>query len=178
MELLNYRSICVLNTPITEDNFEESEKELAELCKEFFNKWAVMNKIGGLPPLEKQSLQNYVSDAKYVFKYVHRVYGCPALIEEMNKMLYEEDNGPDEDVAKDINEHTKFLENIKYVIDCNEISEFENDYSKVCISLKDANKYLKEKQDQQDEFINSMKHLTDKLETATNLLESYLEKNK
>lgn len=178
MEFLNNRSLCVLNQPITEDNFEDSEKELAELCKEFFNKWGVMNKISRLPPLEKQSLQNYISDTKYVFKHVYKVYSCPALIEEMNNALFEDENGPDEDVVKDVTEHRQFLENIKFVIDCNEISEFENDYSTVCISLKECNNYLKQKQKEQEELINSMKELNDKLETAGKLMESYLEQNK
>jgi len=175
MELLNFRSLSILNQPITEDNFEDAEKELAELCKEFFNKWE--NKVGGVPPLEKQSLQNFVSDTKYVFKQVYKVYGCPALIQEMNNALHEEDNGPDEEIAKDIAEHTNFLKNIKCVLDCNEISEFENDYSKVCVSLKESNNYLKKKQQELHELINSMKELNDKLETVTKLMGSYLEQN-
>jgi len=177
MELLDNLSLCVLNQPITEDNFENSEEELAELCKKFFDKWE--NKVGGigLPPLGNEALQNFVTDTKYVFQYVYKVYGCPALIEEMNSALFEDENGPDEDVAKDIAEHKQFLENIKYVIDCNEISEFENDLSKVCISLRESNNYLKQKQKEQQELLFTMKELNAKIQTAGKMLECYLEQN-
>lgn len=172
MEFLYSGNETILNKPVTENNFDEMEIELSTLCKIFNRKWININKN-----IDKELL-NYISDVKFLFKMVFKIYGCQDLLDEMNKMLYEEDNGPDEDVAQDIIKHTTFLDNIEYVINCNDISEFKNDYSKVCISLKDANKYLKEKQDQQDELINSMKELNDKLETTTNLLESYLEKNK
>ena len=171
MKLLDNRTLFVLNQPITQDNFEDSEKELAELCKEFFNKWE--DKVGDVHPLGKQSLQNYVSDTKYVFKQVYKVYGCPALIEEMDIQL----NQGDQDVTKEVAQHKQFLENIKYVIDCNEISEFENNISKVCISLKECNNYLKQKQKEQEELINSMKELNAKIQTAAKMLECYLEQN-
>ena len=173
MELLDNRSLCVLNQPITEDNFEDSENELAELCKEFFDKWEYKVQGLGLPPLGNEALQNFVTDTKYVFQYVYKVYGCPSLIEEMDRELNEED----QDVAKEVAEHKQFLENIKYVIDCNEISEFENDLSKVCISLKESNNYLKQKQKEQQELLFTMKELNAKIQTAGKMLECYLEQN-
>lgn len=170
MEFL-YFNETLLNEPVTENNFDEMETELSTLCKIFSSKWININKN------IDQEIVNYVSDVKFVFKMVYKVYACQDLLDEMTKMLYEEENGPgpDDDVEKDIIHHTKFLDNIKYVINCNEMSEFKNDDSKVCISLKDANKYLKEKHDQENELLNSMKELTDKLETTTKMLECYLE---
>lgn len=142
----------ILNEEITSQNFEKAEEELVKLLSQYKYNWEPYkyNENGNENEI---LLQSFVSDTKYIFKKIHKVYACDDMINEMNNEY--NSNDIEEDEKKLIQKHFDFIDNLNIIINA-ELELFKDENSNVNKSLLLCSAYVKEKHDDLTELNNTM----------------------
>lgn len=136
----------ILNEEITSDNFEKAEEELVRLMSQYKDFWLPYNynDIYYSKDENEVLLRSFVSDTKYIFKKIHKVYACDQLINEMNNEYNSNDIEEEDKIV--IEKHFDFVDNLNIIIN-GDIELFKDENSNVSKSLQLCSDYVKEKHD-------------------------------
>jgi chromosome segregation ATPase len=160
--------LTILNEPITNDNFEDADKELMNVCNLFIEKWINIDENKN----NDHIVTSYIKDTKYIFELLYKVYGSEELMNELK----------DEDQEdEDIKNHLQFLSELKIVIDSNNIEDFKNNDSQVSLSLKNCLTYIQKKDKELKELnetMNEFNHTLERLNTTLEVWKTTLDEQK
>tara|TARA_B100000900_G_C20560644_1_gene708729 strand:+ start:1035 stop:1574 length:540 start_codon:yes stop_codon:yes gene_type:complete len=146
----------ILNQEITSDNFEKAEEELVRLMSQYKDFWLPYNynDIYYNKDENEVLLLSFVSDTKYIFKKIYKVYACDQIINEMNNEYNSNDIEEEDKIL--IEKHFDFIDNLKIIIN-GKLELFKDENSNVNKSLQLCSAYIKEKHDELLELKKTMK---------------------
>jgi len=150
------KSVIILNEEITSSNFEKAEEELIILMSRYKDFWIPYN-YNDICYNENENevlLRSFVSDTKYIFNKIHKLYACDEIINEMNNEYNSNDIEEDDKIL--IQNHFDFIDNLNIIID-GELELFKDKNSSVSKSIELCNAYIKKKHDELLELNNTMK---------------------
>lgn len=162
----------VLNEKISANNFDKAEKEFIELGKEYENKWkSYLKNYEKMNDIEPKIFSDFVSDTKYIFQLMHKLYANEDLLNDLNTDF--NSNSIDDQEKNEINRHYEFIDNINIVIN-GDSQLFKDKDSNVNNAIVQCEVYIDEKNKSLNEFSDTMNEMNDMLEKLGDNLNLYI----